>query len=138
MDLGEELNFFIKCVKRMTLFLTVGQNIILNHKLEYDYGLNSFTVPATAQGGRVGEWGTFEWSDGTETTSGGVYNVNDGDAVAGTDIFEWAGSVNIRAIDFAGRGCGQYIKLGVSLGTNSGQIALQQINLYAKIGRLAT
>jgi len=138
MDLGEELNFFIKCVKRMSAFLFIGKNVTLSHKLKYDFGLSEFTIPGTVTGVRVGEWGTFEWSDGSSGSSGGVYDINDVTAVAGVDIFEWAGSITLRAVDFNGRGCGQYIKLGISLNTNNGEFALQQINLYAKIGRLAT
>ena len=100
--------------------------------MEYDFGLKEFIIQNSASGGRVSEWGTFEWG------TNGVYDINDPLAVAGTDIAEWSGSIALRTIDAPGKGGGQYLKVGLSLDTNSGRFSLQQFNLYAKLGRLAT
>lgn len=132
LDLGDELNSFLKFVKRITAYVFIGANIVISYKLEYDFGLKEFIIQNSAAGGRVSEWGTFEWG------TNGVYDINDPLAVAGTDIAEWSGSIALRTIDAPGKGGGQYLKVGLSLDTNSGEFALQQFNLYAKLGRLAT
>lgn len=132
LDLGEELNVYLKFIKRLTSFIFVEQNVVVTHKIYYDFNNSAYNIQRPGSGGRVGEWGLFEWGDN------GVYNINDPDAVAGTDVFEWAGSVQLRTIDAPGKSGGQYIKVGLRLDTNSGAFAMQQINLYAKIGRYAT
>lgn len=132
LDLGEELNQYLKFVKRLTSFVFVEQNVVVTHKIGYDFKNDTFALQRAAGGGRPGEWGTFEWG------SNGVYDINDASAVAGTDVFEWAGGVSLRTLDVPGKGNGQYIKVGLRLDTNSGSFAFQQINLYAKVGRSAT
>jgi hypothetical protein len=132
LDLGEELNILLKFVKRLTSFVFVQQSTAVTHKVEYDFGTSIFSVQKSITGGKVAEWGLFEWG------SNGVYNVNDTQAVAGTDVAEWSGSVSIKTLDAPLGGGGQYIKVGIAVNTSSGSFALQQLNLYAKVGRLAT
>lgn len=132
LELGEELNTFLKFIKRITAFMFIEKNVVASFKLEYDFGLKDFTLQQSGSGGRLSEWGQFEWG------TNGVYDIDDTEAVAGTDIAEWSGSVSLRTIDTPGKGSGQYIKVGLILDTNSGEFALQQLNLYAKIGRHAT
>ena len=133
LDLGEELNIFLKFVKRLTSFVFVQFNTTITFKVLYDFSGKVFSLDKTATAARgIAEWGLFEWG------SNGVYNINDGTAVAGTDVAEWSGSVTISTIDASVGGSGQYIKVGLSLDTSSGSFALQQINLYAKVGRNAT
>lgn len=132
LDLGEELNVLLKFVKRLTSFVFVQQNTAVTHKVAYDFGRSEFTLQKSVTGGKVAEWGTFEWG------ANGVYDVNDAQAVAGTDVAEWSGSVLIRTIDAPLGGSGQYIKVGIAVNTSSGSFSLQQLNVYAKVGRLAT
>jgi hypothetical protein len=132
LELGEELNKFLKFVKRVTSFVLIGKNVVVSYKVQYDFGLKEFVLQNSASGGVISEWGTFEWG------TNGVYDNTDGTLVAGTDIAEWSGSLALRTIDAPGKGSGQYIKVGLVLDTNSGEFALQQLNLYAKIGRQAT
>lgn len=138
LDLGAENNLYLKFVKRMTSFVLVEANVTVNHSIEYDFGTKSFSFANTAARARTIQWGLFEWSDGSATSAGGVYDTSDANAVAGVDIAEWGGGAAIRTIDVQPRSGGQYIKVGVNLNTNAGTFALQQINLYAKVGRLAT
>ncbi len=132
LDLGEEINVFLKFVKRLTSFVFVQNNVQVTHKVKYDFGSNEFSLARSITGQKSIEWGLFEWG------SNGVYNVDDATAVAGTDIAEWSGSVSIKTLDAPLGGAGQYIKVGVSVNTSSGSFALQQLNVYAKVGRLAT
>jgi len=132
LDLGEELNVLLKFVKRLTSFVFVQQNTQVTHKVKYDFGSSTFSLAKAIVGAKTIEWGLFEWG------SNGVWNINDTTAVAGTDIAEWSGSVTIKTLDAPLGGSGQYIKVGVSVNTSSGSFALQQLNLYAKVGRLST
>lgn len=132
LDLGEELNSYLKMVKRITSFVFIEKNVTVSYTIAYDFGLKDFTLQNAGAGGVAAEWGTFEWGDN------GVYDINDTNAVAGTDVAEWSGSVALRTIDAPGKGTGQYLQVGMRLDTNSGGFALQQLNLYAKIGRSAT
>jgi len=138
LDLGEELNVFLKFIKRMTSFVFIEEDVVVSYKLKYDFGLTEFTVQGSGIGGVAAEWNTFEWSDGSSNSSGGVYDINDSTLTAGIDIAEWSGSIQLRTIDVAGAGSGQYIKVGLRVNTNSGSFALQQLNINAKIGRQAT
>jgi hypothetical protein len=132
LNLGEELNLYLKFVKRMTSFVIVEANVTVTHKVEYDFGTKAFSFSKTANRAQVIEWGQFEWG------SNGKYDKDDSAAVAGTDYAEWGGGASIRTLDVQPKSGGQYIKVGVSVNTNSGTFALQQLNLYAKVGRIAT
>lgn len=133
LDLGTELNVFLKFIKRLTSFVFVEKNVAVSHKVYYDFATAGYTLQKSITGGRAIEWGQFEWG------ANGKYDKDDALAVAGTDIAEWAAQVQLATIDaptFGGGG--QYIKVGLSLNTAAGNFILQQINLYAKIGRNAT
>jgi hypothetical protein len=132
LDLGAELNVLLKFVKRLTSFVFVQQSTAVTHKVSYDFGSSSFSLQKSVTGGKVAEWGLFEWG------SNGVYNINDTTAVAGTDVAEWSGSVTIKTLDASLGGSGQYIQVGIAVNTSSGSFALQQLNLYAKVGRLSS
>lgn len=138
LNLGEEQNLYLKFVKRMTSFILVEANVTVSHTVQYDFGTSKFTVDVLASRARAIEWGQFEWSDGSSGSEGGVYNVDDASAVAGVDIAEWGGGATIKTLDVAMKSGGQYIKVGLSVNTNAGTFSLQQINLFAKVGRLAT
>lgn len=132
LDLGDQLNTVLKYVKRLTSFVFVEQNVTVTHKVDYDFGLKEFTIQRAAAGGKVSEYNTAEYG------ANGVYNVNDATAVAGTDVAEYSGAVQLRTMKVPGKGGGQYIRVGLRLDTNSGEFSLQQINLFAKVGRTAT
>ena len=132
LDLGEQLNIFLKFTKRLTSFVFVQSNTAVTHKVDYDFGKGEFSLNKTIAGSNTAEWGNFEWG------SNGVYDTNDVSAVAGTDVATWAGSVSINTMDAPLGGSGQYIKVGISVNTSSGSFALQQVNLFAKVGRIAT
>ena len=138
LDLGEELNVFLKFVKRLTSFLFVSQNVVVTHKVNYDFGTKEYSIQRSATGGRVPEFGSTATTKYAEWGTNGSYNLQDPLAVPATDYAEYAGGVSLRTIDAPGKGGGQYIQVGLTIDTNSGEFAMQQINLYAKIGRHAT
>ena len=133
MDLGTELNVFLKFVKRLTSFIFVEQNVQVTHKIYYDFKTAGYSLQKSITGGRAIEWNQFEWG------ANGKYDKDDPLAIAAVDYAEWAAQVQLSTIDaptFGGGG--QYIKVGLSLNTAAGIFILQQINLYTKIGRNAT
>jgi len=138
LDLGEEKNMYLKFVKRLTSLVLVEANVTVNHKVEYDFGTRSYNFTKTATRSSAIEWGQFEWSDGSADSAGGVWDKDNADLTAGVDRAEWGGGAIIKTMDVQPKGGGQYIKLGLSTNTNNGTFAIQQINLYAKVGRLAT
>lgn len=132
LELGEEIDKNLKFVKRIASFVFIEKNVSVTYSLQYDFGLKSVVTQAQASGGQASEWNNFEWGDN------GVYDLTDPQAVPGVDWGQWSGNIALRTIDVQSGGSGQYIKVGLRLDTNSGGFALQQLNLYAKLGRQAT
>lgn len=132
LDMGQELNVLLKFVKRMTSFTFVTQNVVVTHKIKYDFQNTQHAFDVSAKGSRIAEYGSSEYG------TNGVYNVNDNTLTPGVDVSEFGGGVSLRTLDAPGAGGGQYIKIGLRLDNNTGEFVLQQINLYAKVGRIAT
>lgn len=86
---------------------------------------------------------TLKWAFDFETTfqseQVGFTDLSEGSefSVAEFSIGEYGGGLSIRNGKVAGRGTGEYIKLAVSTIIDGGQFALQQLDLFAKIGRFA-
>ena len=115
-DLGQELNSYLKFIKKATCFVFVAGNTTVNVSMKYDFKTTGHTVPisvASATGGA--EFSVGEWSLG-----------------------EFGGGITLRTISAPGALQGQYLKVGINLDIASAQFALQQINLFAKVGRIAT
>ncbi len=114
LDFGQEVAQYVKFVKRLTSFVFVQADTTLNFSLYYDFNTNPSSVPVAAAGAGGAEYSEAEWSED-----------------------EYSGGVTIRSLSVPGSGSGQYIKVGCNLDTASGQFALQQINLYVRVGRIA-
>jgi hypothetical protein len=50
---------------------------------------------------------------------------------------EWGGGSSLHRFNIPGAGSGQYMKIGMIVSVDQQAFSLQQLNLYAKIGRLA-
>lgn len=131
LDLGQEAAQYIKFVKYLSSFVLVEQNVDVIHKVSYDFGKRSYNIVKSAEGNPSAEYGTAEFG------TNGVRDYTDTTLVAGTDIAEYSGSFSLRTLKAPGKGSGQFVKVGIRLDTASGDFALQQINLFAKIGRMA-
>jgi hypothetical protein len=138
LDLGEELNLLLKFVKRMTSFTFVTKNVTVTHKIKYDFRNDQYSFNVAAGGGQASQYGSAATTKFAEYGSNGSYDLTDINATPGTDIAEYGGGVSLRTLDAPGSGNGQYIKIGLRLDNNSGDFVLQQINLFAKVGRIAT
>jgi len=132
LDLGQELSGLLKYVKKLTSFVFVGSDTTLNFTLKYDFQSNPKTIPTAVVGSIGAQFNLSEFSD----SAGGIGYADPANIASGES--EFSGGVSLRAISAPGKGGGQYIKVGVHLDNAKGTFALQHINLFAKIGRIAT
>lgn len=113
LDLGEDVANRIKLLKRIGAILFVKNNtsIVFKWNVDFDDGFKSITrsvnSDATAEYG-AGEFGAAEFS----------------------------GGLTLRIIKVPARGTGQYYRLSVEADV-VGEFALQQLELFTKVGRVA-
>lgn len=131
LDLGQEAAQYLKFVKYLTSFVLIEQNVEVIHKIAYDFGKREYSIAKSGVGSMQSEYNIAEYG------SNGSRDPSDPDLTPGTDVAEYSGSISLRTLKAPGQGSGQYIKVGIALDTESGDFALQQINLFAKIGRMA-
>lgn len=131
LDLGQEATQYLKFVKRLTSLVFIETNTNVEHTIEYDFGGETFRDTRSVAGGGSSEYSIAEFG------TNGSKDPSDSGLVAGTDVAEYSGGIVLRTMRVPGAGSGQYIKVGISVDTNNANFALQQINLFAKIGRMA-
>ena len=104
----------LKILKRITglLFVANTTNVVFKWAFDFSNRFSTATVIYPG-GGSSGEWGIDEWSE-----------------------TEWGAGAAIEEKKAAGRGTGEYIKVGMTVQVDSDEISCQQIALYAKGGRL--
>lgn len=115
LDFGEEVGNRLKILKRIgfILFSSSGENLTVKYYVDFSNTSKSYTKGLEALGSGS-EWGVAEF---------------------GIDEFG-GGSVSNRISSAPARATGQYFKIGFST-TLSTTWSLQQVELVAKIGRLA-
>lgn len=113
LDLGEELADRLKILKRLGAILFIRNQTTINFKWAIDFSEDFDSVSKFVSGGVVSEWGIAEFG-----------------------IAEYSGGFALRILKLPARGVGQYYRIGIEADVN-GQFAIQQAELFAKIGRLA-
>ena len=113
-DLGQDVAQYLKILKTLTatVFTTAAINISL--KWDIDFSGNFKSVSVATGDSTSSEWGIMEW---------------------GTD--EWSGGLALTKVGISTTGTGQYFRVGISAAINNSQFAMQQMNMFTKIGRLA-
>lgn len=113
LNLGEEAAQYIKILKNITglLYINSIANVTLKWDFDFQGEFDSRVVVLTAPG--TSEWGIMEWGLG-----------------------EWSGGLALRTLSSPASGNGQYVRVGAQT-TVTGDVSLQQLTLYTKIGRLA-
>lgn len=113
LDLGEGLANRLKILKRIgaILFVQDEANVLFKWGVDFSQDFDSLSSTLVGDGGS--EWGVAEWNIG-----------------------EFSGGLSLRIIRLPARDTGQYFRIGVE-GDITGTFALQQLELFAKIGRLA-
>lgn len=113
LNLGEELSHRIKLLKRLSAILFVRNTTQVLFKWGVDFSDDVLTATANVTGSIASEWGIGEYG-----------------------IAEWAGGLALRFLRVPARERGQYYRISIEADA-SGQFALQQAELFTKIGRLA-
>ena len=116
LDLGEEAASYIKILKTINgtvLSGVAGNTISILWDFDFQNAFDSATVTFNSVG-TAGEWGIGEWG-----------------------LMEWGGGTSLQRFNVPGTGSGQFLKIGVNVPIDQNTFVLQQMNLYAKIGRLA-
>lgn len=132
LDLGQELSSVLKFVKKMTTFVFIGADTDITFTLKYDFQSTGHTAKISAEATTGAEFNISEFSD----SGAGIGFKDPNNTVLGES--EFSGGISLQALPAPGGGGGQYIKVGINLDNAKSSFALQQINLYAKIGRMAT
>jgi hypothetical protein len=111
------------------VLLTTGTNQV-THAWGYDFKGLSRTLTRGVLGGAIPEYGTAEFG------TNGVYNTTIPGLVPGTNISEWGGSVSLRVLDVPISGQGRWIQVGISCPISGSGLAIQELSLYVKAGRM--
>jgi hypothetical protein len=112
LDLGEQLSHRIKLLKRLAAVLFVRNTTQVLFKWGVDFSDDVKTYTSSVTGSTQSEWGSGEWG-----------------------LAEWAGGLALRFLRVPARGRGQYYRIAIEADT-TGQFAVQQAELFTKIGRL--
>ena len=113
LDLGEGLANRLKILKRIGAIVFARDATTLVFKWGVDFSGVFESLDVSLQGDGGSEWGIAEWGIG-----------------------EWSGGLSLRILRTPARDTGQYFRIGLE-GDITGNLALQQLELFAKIGRLA-
>lgn len=115
LDLGEDLANRLKILKRLGAILFVRNETVITFKWNVDFDDGFNFIQRTVRGDAAAEWGVAEWGDA-----------------------EWSGGIALRILKVPARkgGRGQYFRIGIEAVVN-GEFAMQQAELFTKIGRLA-
>lgn len=114
MDAGDDLNQFLKILKSITALLWVSSSADISVEWGFDFDPTLFSFALSLMNPGSSEWGIMEWG-----------------------IDEWSGGVSLKDLIAPASGTGQFLRAGVTSVINGQAIALQQFNLFTKIGRMA-
>lgn len=113
LDLGEDFGNRLKILKRLGAILFVRNETTVTFKWNVDFDDGFKFLQRTVSGDAAAEWGAGEWG-----------------------AAEWSGGLALRILKTPARGRGQYFRIGLEADVN-GEFAVQQAELFTKIGRLA-
>lgn len=114
MDAGEELSQYIKILKSITSLLWISSAADINLNWAFDFNPELFSYAASLS-----------------ATGASEYNI------AQYGIDQYSGGISLKDIVASAGGSGQFVQVGLSSTINGQALALQQFNLYTKIGRMA-
>jgi hypothetical protein len=130
-EASPELETKIKILKRLGYVVYSEATVSPLLKWGYDFSGLVYNSTVTISGGKIPEYGTAEYG------TNGVYNINDPTAVAGTNYSEYAGSATVRVGRTPTTSAGRWLQIGVVVQINGGAFAIQELDAYVKIGRMA-
>jgi hypothetical protein len=113
LDLGEQVANYLKILKRLGAIIFVTSATTIIFKWSVDFRTDFRSSIETVEGDASAEWGEAEFGED-----------------------EFGGGLALRIIKKPARHKGQYYRLGIEAEVE-GEFALQQSEMFAKIGRLA-
>ncbi len=113
LDFGEDFADRVKLMKRLGAIIYVQGATQVIYSWGTDFSEDKTQVSKEYAADGLAEWGIAEF-----------------------DIAEFSGGLNLQIIKLAARARGQYFRLGVEA-VIDGEFAIQQLELFTKIGRLA-
>lgn len=113
LDLGEELGSLLKIMKKMGFVVWANTNSTVVFKWFTDFDRDFRSISKTFTSSALSEWGTAEWGED-----------------------EWGGGLSLVVLKIPARGKGQYFRIAIESDI-TGEIAIQQAELFAKLGRMA-
>lgn len=110
---------YLKVLKKINGIFFLDTSTSVDVKWWFDFESDGYvrTFDLDAAGADPSEWGLFEWGLG-----------------------EWGsdqGGLKLDKLTSNSQGTGQYIKVGITSQINNRQLAIQTLDLFAKIGRMA-
>jgi hypothetical protein len=113
LDLGEDYGSLLKILKRLGFVLWANTNSTVVFKWFKDFETGHRSVSRAFTSEALSEWGSAEWGEA-----------------------EWGGGLSLVVLKIPARGKGQYFRLAIESDI-TGELAVQQAELFAKIGRMA-
>lgn len=114
MNAGDDIAPYFKILKSIAalLYISAAANVTLTWAFD-------FVPPIYSQGITLSSPGASEW---------GIMQYG---------IDDWSGGLALKDLIVSTSGYGQYLQIGLQATINGADVALQQFNLYTKIGRMA-
>lgn len=113
LDIGQDLTQYTKILKNISGLFWVSANVSVSLKWDFDFQGVFSSRSITMSVSDAAEYGIGEFG-----------------------IAEYGGGLSLRKASAPADGSGQYIRIGAQTSINGAQFAIQQINIFAKIGRL--
>ena len=114
LTVSPEVQDRMKILKRIGSILSVGGQTNVIFKWGFDFRDLTYSITkSTAAGTTGGEWGLAEWGED-----------------------EFGGSAGLNEFEVPSWGTGQFVKLGLEANIDNTSFAIQQLQLFAKVGRI--
>lgn len=126
LDFGVEATQYYKFMKKIGSVVFVESTTTIEYTLAYDFSTNERSFQANATGGVKSEWNIAEFSGYRIPAEG-----------ASSGPAEFGGGIDLRVIPVPAAGGGQFVRVGITVNTENARFAVQQLTLFARIGRIA-
>jgi hypothetical protein len=126
--LSPEVQNRLKILKRIGSIVFTKSTTNLTYQWGFDFEGFTGQITRAVQGGNVPEYGRAEYG------SSGKYDVNDPLAVAGVNFSEYGGGLSLRIVNIPASGAGRWIQIGLTASINGSELAVQELDIYSKIG----
>jgi hypothetical protein len=114
MNAGDDIAQYYKILKSVAALLWISAEADVTFTWAFDFIPPVYSQGITLTSPGASEWNVMQWG-----------------------IDDWSGGMALQDLIVATSGYGQYLQIGLQANIDGADVALQQFNLYTKIGRLA-